>query len=79
MQSKLILSIDKEIIERAKAFASRSNRSLSEIIDSYLVRITDKEIGQVDSELSKLVGVIDLHEEFNEKEEFRRILREKHL
>jgi len=79
MQSKLILSIDKEIIERAKAFASRSNRSLSEIIDSYLVRITDKEIGQVDSVLSKLVGVIDLHEEFNEKEEFRRILREKHL
>ena len=52
MQSKLTLSIDKYIIEKAKEYARRSNRSLSDIIETYLKRITDHELDDVDNELS---------------------------
>ncbi|MFT4663039.1 MAG: hypothetical protein ACI8XB_003332 [Patiriisocius sp.] len=79
MQTKLTLSIDRQIIEKAKEFASRSNRSLSDIIETYLEKITDRELEDVDNELSKLIGVIKLPQDFDEKEEIRRILTEKHL
>jgi hypothetical protein len=79
MQTKLTLSIDRQIIEKAKEFASRSNRSLSDIIETYLEKITDRELEEVDNELSKLIGVIKLPQDFDEKEEIRRILTEKHL
>lgn len=79
MQAKLTLSIDKQIIEKAKEFASRSNRSLSDIIETYLEKITDRELEDVDNELSKLIGVIKLPQDFDDKKEVRRILTEKHL
>lgn len=79
MQTKLTLSIDKRIIEKAKDFARRSNRSLSEIIETYLEKITDEELGDVDNELSKLIGVIKLPEDFDDKKEIRKILTGKHL
>lgn len=78
MSSKLTLSIDKKIIERAKEFARKSNRSLSDIIESFLTKITDEELDGVDNELSKLIGVISLPDDFDEKQEIRRILSEKH-
>ena len=79
MQTKLTLSIDKDIIAKAKEFARRSNRSLSDIIETYLERITDTELEDVDNELSKLIGVIKLPRDFDDKKEIRRILTEKHL
>lgn len=79
MKTNLTLSIDKQIIEKAKEFASRSKRSLSDIIETYLEKITDKELEDVDNELSKLIGVIKLPQDFDEKKEIRRILTEKHL
>ena len=79
MQTKLTLSIDKQVIEKAKDFASRSNRSLSDIIETYLEKITDRKLEDVDNELSKLIGVIKLPQDFDDKREVRRILTEKHL
>ena len=79
MQTKLTLSIDKQIIEKAKEFANRSNRSLSDIIETYLEKITDRELEDVDNELSKLIGVIKLPQDFDDKKVIRRILSEKHL
>jgi hypothetical protein len=79
MQTKLTLTIDKKIIEKAKEFASQSNRSLSDIIETYLERITDKNVDDVDNELSKIIGVINLPEDFDDKKEIRKILTSKHL
>lgn len=79
MQSKLTLSINKQVIERAKRFAKRSNRSLSELIETYLDRITQDSEDAVDSEIEELVGIINLPADFNEKEGIRDILREKYL
>jgi formiminotetrahydrofolate cyclodeaminase len=79
MQTKLTLTIDKKVIEKAKEFASKSNRSLSDIIETYLERITDKNVEDVDNELSKIIGVIKLPADFDEKKEIRSILTSKRL
>lgn len=77
MQTKLTLSIDKQVIERAKEYAKQSNRSLSDIIETYLTNITDQKEDEVDSELSQIIGVIDLPSDFDEKQEIRKILIDK--
>lgn len=40
MDTKLTLKLDKDIIEKAKIYASEKNRSLSAIIESYLKVLT---------------------------------------
>jgi hypothetical protein len=78
MQTKLTLSIDRQIIERAKEYAKQSNRSLSDIIETYLERITDQKSDEIDHELSQIVGVINLPTDFDEKREIRNILNDKY-
>ena len=77
MQTKLTLSIDRQIIERAKEYAKKSNRSLSDIVETYLEKITDQNVDEIDHELSQIVGVIDLPADFDEKKEIRNILNDK--
>lgn len=43
MTTKLTLSIDKDVIEQSKKFAASHNRSLSDLIESYLKAITSAE------------------------------------
>jgi hypothetical protein len=78
MQTKLTLSIDRQIIDRAKEYAKQSNRSLSDIIETYLEKITDQYTDEIDHELSQIVGVIDLPVDFDEKKEIRNILNDKY-
>ena len=79
MNTKLTLSIDKDVIMRAKDFAKKSNRSLSEIIESYLDKITDTVSEDSDRELERITGIISLPKGFDEKAEIRKILTGKHL
>tara|TARA_B110000902_G_C13882842_1_gene427421 strand:+ start:93 stop:299 length:207 start_codon:yes stop_codon:yes gene_type:complete len=43
MNTKLILTIDQEIIEKAKQYAKGKNRSLSDIIENYLKTLTKED------------------------------------
>lgn len=43
MDTKLTLTLDKQIIKRAKLYAKKHNRSLSDLIESYLKVLTGKE------------------------------------
>lgn len=79
MQTKLTLSIDKKTIEKAKEFAKSTQRSLSEMVESYLESITNPPDENLDRELEEIVGVIELPDGFSEKEEIRKILHEKHM
>jgi hypothetical protein len=38
--TKLTLSVDKEVIEKAKAFARKQGRSLSSLVEDYLKSLT---------------------------------------
>lgn len=80
MITKLTLTVDKTIIERAKAYAKSTGRSLSELIENYLDTITknsNKE--KVSPKLKKLVGSVKLPKNFNEDIEIRNYIEKKHL
>ncbi len=77
--TKLTLSIDERVIYRAKNYAKKSKRSLSEIVESYLEIISSSEESSEDDELNKIKGIIFLDKDFNEKEEIRNILSQKYL
>jgi predicted CopG family antitoxin len=42
MNTKLTLTIEKDVIEKAKAFAKEKSRSLSDIIENYLKIVTSR-------------------------------------
>ncbi|GAB1454353.1 DUF6364 family protein [Draconibacterium sp.] len=50
MDAKLTLKLDKNVIDRAKEYASINERSLSRLIESYLKSLIEKEVGQSDSD-----------------------------
>lgn len=80
MTTKLTLTVEKSVIERAKLYAKNTGRSLSELIENYLITITEDSIdGELSPKLQKIVGVVSLPENFDEKEELRSVLEKKHL
>ena len=46
MITKLTLTIEKSVIEKAKKYAKEKERSLSDIIENYLKAITEDEVGE---------------------------------
>lgn len=80
MTTKLTLTVEKSIIERAKSYAKNTGRSLSELIENYLQTIT-QESGedQLSPKLKKIVGAVKLPKNFDEKKELRSYLEKKHL
>jgi hypothetical protein len=81
MNTKLTLSVEKSIIDSAKLYAKKTGKSLSEIIQNYLQKLTlDEEIdNNLSSKLSKIVGSVELPKDFNEKEELKKYMENKHL
>jgi len=80
MTTKLTLTVEKSIIDRAKSYAKNTGRSLSEIIENYLATITqDSTENELSIKLKKIVGVVNLPEDFDEKAELRSALEKKHL
>lgn len=79
MTTKLTLTIDKDVLEKAKSYAKGTGRSLSEIIEKYLESLVEEpESTSYSPKLKKLVGRVNLPENFNEREELRSYLENKH-
>lgn len=55
MNTKLTLTIEQEIIKRAKEYAKNQNRSLSDIIENYLKILTKEEQKEKDKKLNPIV------------------------
>lgn len=55
MNTKLTLTIEQEIIKRAKEYAKNQNRSLSDIIENYLKILTKEEQNEKDKKLNPIV------------------------
>lgn len=80
MSTKLTLTVDKAVIERAKSYAKNTGRSLSELVESYLESIIQEDNeGQLSPKLKKIVGAVKLPKNFDEKKELRAYLEKKHL
>jgi len=82
MNTKLTLTIEKGVIEKAKRYAKKEGRSLSDIIENYLKVITD-EPNDPDLELTPIVkslkGAFRSNEKFDYKEELTEVLSSKYL
>lgn len=80
MTTKLTLTVEKSIIEKAKAYARKTGRSLSELIESYLKTIIEENGNKkMSPKLKKIVGAVKLPKEFNEEDELRSYFEKKHL
>ena len=78
MSTKLTLSLKKSVIEKAKQYAKGNNVSLSQIIESYLEKITSQEPEFGDSELDSIRGIISLPKDLDVKKESRKLRIKKH-
>ena len=78
MSTKLTLSLKKSVIEKAKRYAKGNNQSLSQIVESYLEKITSQDPELGDSELDSIRGIITLSEGFDIKKESRELRIKKH-
>ncbi|WP_259071165.1 DUF6364 family protein [Mucilaginibacter sp. X4EP1] len=80
MTTKLTLTVEKNIIEKAKLYAKHSGRSLSELIENYLETLTEENTDKTLSPtLKKIVGKVKLPADFDEKKELRAYFENKHL
>lgn len=84
MNTKLTLTIEQAIIEKAKKYARKKERSLSDLVESYLKALTTEEnITKVEDELSpalkSLKGSFKMPKNFDYKKELSDRLTEKYL
>ena len=82
MNTKLTLTIEQDIIDRAKKYARQKGRSLSAIVENYLRILTkDQEFKEV--EITPLVrslrGSFKAPDDFDYKEELSKELTRKYL
>lgn len=72
MNTKLTLTIDKEIIDIAKEYAKEKGVSLSEMVENYFKFVTGKRSTVKEKDLSpqlkKLRGIIKVDEEIDYKQ-----------
>ncbi len=80
MNTKLTLTIEKSVIEKAKAYAKGSGRSLSDLIEAYLRNLTrvSGSSSDVPDEFNGLFGAVQLPDDLDEKEKIREIMTKKH-
>ena len=80
MTTKLTLTVEKEIIEKAKIYAKNTDRSLSKIVESYLDNlIKDSESNTIKSaKLTKLVGSIKVPKNIDKKIALSEYFNSKH-
>ncbi len=81
MNTKLTLTIEQTIIEKAKSYAKEKGRSLSDIIENYLKAITKEQ--KIEEEFSPLItslrGSFKSPDSFDYKKELSKGLSEKYL
>ncbi|WP_445955965.1 DUF6364 family protein [Yeosuana sp.] len=83
MNTKLTLTIEREIIDRAKNYAKEKNRSLSDIIENYLKILTKEErkdrIKKLNPAVESLKGSFKMPKDMDYKKELKNRLEKKYL
>jgi len=80
MNTKLTITLEKNIIEQAKAYAKSRGRSLSELIENYL-KVVIEEPGKkiyISPAINKLKGSIKLPSDLDYKKELTKALNDKY-
>ncbi len=80
MTTKLTLTIDDSVIAIAKKYAKQKRKSLSDIVENYLMSLTSKESKEeeISPRILNLMGVIKLADDFDYKKELTKGLVKKY-
>jgi hypothetical protein len=84
MNTKLTLSLEKEVIEKAKIYAKGTGRSLSEMVENYFRNLISKseknnnESNDIDERLKKITGVVTLPDDFDIEKAIEEYHKEKY-
>ena len=84
MDTKLTLKLDKEVIEKAKKYASSQNRSLSGLIESFLKSLVNPDQPkkgdeiEISSFVKSLKTGVQIPTDLDEKKVYRDHLANKH-
>ena len=82
MNTKLTLTIEQAIIDRAKKYAKKKGRSLSDIIENYLKVITKDTVDdgiEITPLIKSLKGSFKVPDDFDYKRELAKGLSDKYL
>jgi hypothetical protein len=80
MTTKLTLTIDDSVISIAKKYAKQKGKSLSDIVENYLMSLTSKETKEegISPRILKLMGAIEVPDNFDYKKELTKSLAKKY-
>ncbi len=80
MDKKLTLSLNANIIEKAKKYAYSNEISLSKLIESYLASLIERktDVVGITPLVKSLSGVVDLPDDFDYRKEYTDYLIEKY-
>ena len=82
MNTKLTLNVDHEVIQRAKEFARKRGRSLSDLVESYLKMISENQpvdTTALSPKIKSMLGVFTIPGDFDYKKELSDVITRKHL
>lgn len=82
MDAKLTLNIDKDVAHRAKVYAKKEGRSVSDLVENYLKLLTKNseiEDSEYSPRVKALLGSVSLPRDFDYKRELADALVKKHL
>lgn len=82
MDAKLTLNINKDVTSKAKVYARKEGRSLSDLVENYLKLLTKNspvEDSEYTPRVKSLLGCITLPDDFDYKKEIAESLTKKYL
>ena len=82
MDAKLTLNIDKDVARKAKVYAKKEGRSLSDLVENYLKLLTKNtaiENSDYSPRVKALLGSVSLPKDFDYKKELADALVKKYL
>ena len=82
MDTKLTLSVNRDVARRAKAYAKKTGRSLSDLVENYLKLLTKNtpiEQSEYSPRVKSLLGSVSLPADFDYKKDLSDALTKKYL
>lgn len=80
MKKRLTLTIDERVVEMAKAYAARTDKTVSKLVETYLDGLAcDAQYGQLSAKLRRIAGAVKLPADFDERVELQAYLDDKHI
>ena len=81
MTTKLTLSVDRQVVQKAKRYARKQNKSLSQLVTNYLRHVTaeDRQVPDIDPIVLEIADEIPLDRLPELEEPKYRYLRDKYL